>query len=76
MPGGQRSETVLRSTGTHTLNRRSEIRDRAEEKHRDTQAGWDFMAEDQKSETELRRSTGTHTLNRISWQEVRDQRQS
>jgi len=41
---------------------RSEIRDRAEEKHRDSQAGWDFIAWGQKSETELRRSTGTHIL--------------
>jgi len=54
---------------------RSEIKDRAEEKHRDSHPGRDFMAGGQRSETE-RRSTGTHILEGISWQEVRDQRQS
>jgi len=46
--------------------RRSEIRDRAEEKHRNSQAGRNFMTGGQRSETELRRSTRTHILNRIS----------
>jgi hypothetical protein len=56
---------------------KSEIRDRAEEKHRDTHAERDFMAEGQRSKTELRRrSTGTHKLEGISWQKVIDQRQS
>jgi len=55
---------------------RSEIKDRAEEKHRDLHPGRDFMAGGQRSKTELRRSTGTHKLEGISWQEVRDQRQS
>jgi len=54
----------------------SEIRDRAEEKHRNSHPDGDFMAWSQRSETELRRSTMTHTLEGISWQEVRDQRQS
>jgi hypothetical protein len=34
---------------------------RAEEEHRDSHPGWDFMAGGQQWETELRRSTGTHT---------------
>jgi len=53
---------------------RSEIRDRAEEKHRNSHAERDFMAGSHISE--LRRSTGTHKLEEISWHEVRDQRQS
>jgi len=77
---------------------RSEIRDRAEKKHKDLQAVRDFMAGGQRSETEQRRSTGTYILNElsqrsetelrrkkstgthklegISWQEIRNQRQS
>jgi len=51
MAGGQRSETKLRrSTGTYILNEiKSKIRDKAKEKkkHRDSQAGRDFMAEGQ-----------------------------
>ena len=42
--------------------KRSEIKNRAEKKHRDSQAGSDFMARDQRSETELRSSTVTHML--------------
>jgi hypothetical protein len=49
---------------------------RAEEEHRDSPTGWDFMAGGQRSETELRRSTGTHSLDGISWQEVSDRKQS
>jgi hypothetical protein len=45
--------------------RRSEIKNRAEEEHSHSQSGWDFMAEDQKSKTELRRSTATHILDGI-----------
>jgi len=53
--------------------KRSEIRDIAEEKYRDSQADRDFMLRGQRSETELRRSTGTHILNGISWQKVRSE---
>jgi hypothetical protein len=44
---------------------RSKIKHRAVKNHRDPQAGWNFMAGCQKSETELRKSTGTHTLGGI-----------
>jgi len=44
--------------------KRSEIRDRAEEKHRDSHPEWNFVAWE--SETKLRRSTGTHRLDGIS----------
>jgi len=54
----------------------SKIRERAEQKHRDSHPEWDFVAWGQRSETELRRSTETHMLDGISWHEVRDQRQS
>jgi len=62
MARGQRSETKLRrSTGTHKLEgfhgRRPGIRDRTEEKHRNSHAEWNFMAGGQRSETELRRLT-------------------
>jgi hypothetical protein len=50
--------------------RRSALGNRAEEEHRDSHPGWDFMAGGQQSEKELRRSTGTHMLDGISWQEV------
>jgi hypothetical protein len=45
---------------------------RAEEEHRDSHPGWDFMAGGQRWEKEERRSTGTHILDGISWQEVSD----
>jgi hypothetical protein len=54
----------------------SAIGNRAEEEHRDSQPGWDFMAGGQRSEKELRRSTGTHTLDGISWLEVSDGKKS
>jgi hypothetical protein len=68
------AQPLTRWMGFH--ERRSEIKNRAEEEHSHSHAGWDFMAEDQRSKTELRRSTATHKLDGISWQKIRDQKQS
>ena len=49
-----------------------EIKNRAEQKHRNSHPEQDFMAGGQRS-AGLRRSTGTYKLKEISWQEIRDQ---
>ena len=62
MAGDQRSETELRSTGTHKLDimiegQRSE---RAEEKHRDPHPERDFMAGSQRSERAEKKHRDSH----------------